>query len=121
MRRQADENGPGAAATAHRAEDVASRKSTPLTSPNGLEESSLFDIRYRDWLWRFSLSAYKGQDRLSVWQHYNDRETGEWKPCGGRCRCGVARESSGFFVPPERFGELLEGLAALQLQVLPDG
>ena len=120
-RPQANENGPGAAATAHRAKDVVSGKPTAPTNPNLPVESSLFDIRYRDRLWRFALTQYKGEERLSIWQHYRHRETGEWKPCGGRCRCGAMREAPGFFVPPERFGELLEGLAALQLQILPNG
>jgi hypothetical protein len=121
MRRQANENGPGPAATAHRAEIVASGKPTPSTNPNRPEESSLFEVRYRGQLWRIALTQFNGHQRLSVWQHYKDRETGEWKPCGGRCRCGAVRESPGFIVPPERFGELLEGLAAIQLQILPDG
>jgi hypothetical protein len=118
---RANENGPGAAATARRAKDVASRKPTVPTYPEREAESSLFDVRYRDRLWRFALTVFKGQERLSVWQHYKDRETGDWKPCGGRCRCGAVRESPGFIVPPERFGELLEGMAALQLQILPEG
>jgi hypothetical protein len=121
MRRQANENGPGAAATAHRAEIAASGKPTPSTSPDGPEESSLFDIRYRDRLWRFALTQFNGDERLSIWQHYKHHETGEWRPCGGRCRCGAVREAPGLIVPPERFGELLEGLASIQLQVLPQG
>jgi hypothetical protein len=121
LRRLANENGPGAAATAHRAEIVASEKPTSSTSPNGPEESSLFDIRYRDRLWRFALTQYKGEERLSIWQHYKHRETGEWKPCGGRCRCGAVRESPGLIVPPERFGELLDGLASIQLKIHPEG
>jgi hypothetical protein len=120
-RHRANENGPGAAATAHRAKDVVFGKPMTRTNPNRPVESSLFDVGYGDHLWRFALGAYKGRHRLSVWQHYKDRATGEWKPCGGRCRCGATRESPGFFVPPERFGELLEGLAALQLQILPSG
>jgi len=114
-------NGPGAAATAHRAESVVSGKPTAPISPDRLEESSLFEVRYKDHLWRFALTQYNGDQRLSVWQHYRHRETGEWRPCGGRCRCGAVRESPGFIVPPERFGELLEGLASIQLQILPEG
>jgi hypothetical protein len=120
-RPRANENGPGAAATAHRAKDVVSGKPTTRTNPDRVIESSLFDVVYGGHLWRFALSDYRGRHRLSVWQHYKDRETGEWTPCGGQCRCGAARESPGFFVPVERFGELLEGLAALQLQILPRG
>lgn len=121
MIRQANENGPGAAATAHRAKDVVSGKPTTLPNPKSDHNTSLFEAHYKGHLWRFTLSEFNGQRRLSVWQHYKDRNTGDWKHCGGRCRCGAMRESPGFIVAPERFGELLEGLAALQLRILPEG
>lgn len=105
------EKGPGAAATAHRAKNARSRKLTTRTSANDLAESSIFEISYRDRLWRFALSDFNGRERLTVWQHYRDRETGIWKPCGGKCRCGANRESPGFIVPLERFSELLEALS----------
>lgn len=112
------EKGPGAAATAHRAKDVVSAKPTISTNTNDPPESSLFEVRYRDRLWRFSLTTFNGNERLSVWQHYRDRESGEWKPCGGRCRCGVVRESPGFVISPDLFGDLLMALEPLQLRVV---
>lgn len=118
---RANENGPGAAATAHRAKDVASRKSTIPTNSNGPPGASLFEIDYKDRLWRVSLTNYGGRDRLSIWPHYRDKQTNEWRPCGSRCRCGASRESAGLIVPLESVGELLEGLGALQLQVSPTG
>lgn len=114
MNQKGKGKGPGAAATAHRAKNVRSPKLTTRTSANDLAESSLFEISYRDRLWRFALSDYNGQERLTVWQHYRDRETGIWKPCGGKCRCGAVRESPGFIVPLERFAELLEALSAIK-------
>lgn len=115
------EKGPGAAATAHRAKSVAIRKSTVPNTANGPDCTSLFEVDYRDRRWRFSLSAYGGQPRLSIWAHYRDRNTGGWKPCGSKCRCGTIHESAGLMIPLERVGELIEGLGALQLQIVPDG
>jgi hypothetical protein len=113
--------GSGAAATASRAESAVFRKPTTPNYSKPPAADSLFEIVYRDRLWRIALVEFKGEQRLSVWQHYQDRHTGEWKPCGGKCRCGAARESAGFVVPPERYDELTDGLGAIQLQVLPDG
>lgn len=115
------EKGPGAAATAHRAKSVALGKSTVPNSANGPECASLFEVDYRDRRWRFNLSVYGGQPRLSIWAHYRDRQTDVWKPCGSKCRCGAIRESAGLVVPLERVGELIEGLGALQLQIVSDG
>ena len=114
-------NGPRAVAAATEAKNVRSPKPTIRTSANDLAESSLFEISYRDRLWRFALSDYNGQERLTVWQHYRDRETGIWKPCGGKCRCGAVRESPGFIVPLERFPELLESLSVINREDTSDG
>lgn len=67
----------------------------------------VFETVYRDKLWRVSLSEYRGERRLSIWSHYKDRETGEWKPCGGK------REAPGFIVPPEEADDLQATLTAL--------
>ena len=114
-------NGPRAVTPATEAKNVRSPKLTTRTSANDLAESSLFEISYRDRLWRFAWSDYNGQERLTVWQHYRDRETGIWKPCGGNCRCGAVRESPGFIVPLERFSELLAGLSAIHREDPPEG
>ena len=49
----------------------------------------------------------RGERRLSIWSHYQDRTTGEWKPCGGK------REAPGFIVPPEEADDLQATLTAL--------
>lgn len=67
----------------------------------------VFETVYRGKLWRVSLSEYGGKRRLSIWSHYQDRETGEWKPCGGN------RDAPGFIVPPEKADELQATLTAL--------
>lgn len=118
---RARKNGPGAAATALRAKNAVLGRATVPTNSNEPSRASLFEISYKDRLWRFSLTDYGGQDRLSIWPHYRDKQTHEWRPCGSKCRCGASRESAGLFVPLGSVGELLEGLAALQLQIHPLG
>lgn len=121
MKTRDKEKGPGAAATAHRAKSVALEKSTAPDSANGPECASLFEVDYRDRRWRFNQSVYGGQPRLSIWAHYRDRQTDAWRPCGGKCRCGAIRESAGLVVPLERVGDLIKGLGALELQIVPEG
>lgn len=67
----------------------------------------IFEAEYRGQLWRLSFSEYQGQPRLAIWAHYRDRETGEWKPCGGK------RESPGFMIPVERQPELEATILAI--------
>jgi len=67
----------------------------------------VFEKVYRDKLWRIGLSEYDGQRRVSIWSHYRDRETGNWRPCGGK------RESPGFFVDRDSVDELARTLAAI--------
>ena len=71
----------------------------------------VFESRYRDKLWRIGLSEYRGQRRVSVWSHYLDNETGEWKPCGGKSN------APGFIVPSDRADELAATLAALATEL----
>ena len=71
----------------------------------------IFERIYRDKLWRVELSEYDGRRRVSIWSHYRDRETGGWKPCGGR------RDAPGFFVEPDCVGELAETLSAIAAQL----
>ena len=66
-----------------------------------------FEIVYRGNLWRISVSEYQGQPRLAVWAHYQDRDTGEWKPCGGK------RKAPGFIVPAELHPELEAAIIAI--------
>lgn len=66
-----------------------------------------FEIVYRDKLWRISASSYEGNPRLTIWSHYRHRETGEWKPCGGR------RDSPGCIVPADRLDELADTVRAI--------
>jgi hypothetical protein len=70
-----------------------------------------FEMEYRGHLWRLSFSEYRGQPRLAIWAHYRDRETGEWKPCGGK------REAPGFIVPAERQPELEAAIIAIGAQL----
>jgi len=116
---RAKKNGPGAAATALRAKNAVLGKPTIPTNLNEPHRASLFEIHYKDRLWRFSVTEYGGQERLSIWPHYRDTRTHDWKPCGSKCQCGASRESAGLFMPLGSVEELLEGLAALQLQIHP--
>ena len=75
----------------------------------------VFESVYRNNMWRIGLSEYEGQRRLSIWSHYRDRETGEWKPCGGK------REAPGFIVPPDRADELAAILTALAEELRSSG
>ena len=43
-----------------------------------------FELVYRSHLWRMAVSEYQGKPRLTIWAHYRDNETGEWKPCGSK-------------------------------------
>lgn len=70
-----------------------------------------FEAEYRGNLWRLSVSQYKGQPRLAIWAHYKDRETGEWRPCGGK------RDAPGFIIPAERQPELEAAIIALGVQL----
>jgi len=68
-----------------------------------------FEIVYRGKLWRLSSSAFEGKWRLAIWAHYQDFETGEWKPCGGK---GAV---PGCIVPADRvdeFAAVVSGIAA---------
>ena len=71
----------------------------------------LFEVVYRDKLWRIALSEYRGETRLSIWAHYQDRHRGDWRPCGGR------REANGCIVPVERLDELTEALSNMAEQL----
>ena len=71
----------------------------------------LFEVVYRDKLWRIGLSEYRGETRLSIWAHYRDRQSGDWRPCGGR------GEANGCIVPVERLDELAEALTAMAEQL----
>ncbi len=70
-----------------------------------------FQIVYRDKLWRLSVSTYREEPRLTFWAHYQDRTTGEWKPCGGK------RESPGCVIPADRLEELAEAVSAMAAQL----
>lgn len=67
----------------------------------------LFEIVYRDKLWRIGLSEYGGEQRLSIWSHYRDRQSGDWLPCGGK------REAPGCIVPADRVDELAEAVRSM--------
>lgn len=66
---------------------------------------AIFENVYRDKLWRIGLSEYRGETRLSIWAHYQDRQSGDWRPCGGR------GEANGCIVPVERLDELAKALS----------
>lgn len=70
-----------------------------------------FEEVYRDKLWRVSLTTFNGERRLAIWSHYQDRATGEWKPCGGK------RETPGFIVPADRLSELEAAIIAIGAQL----
>ena len=70
-----------------------------------------FENEYRGNLWRVEMSEYGGQRRLSVWSHYRDRQTGDWKPCGGK------RECPGFIVEAENVGDFAATLAAIAAEL----
>ena len=71
----------------------------------------IFENFYRDKLWRIGLSDFRGETRLSIWAHYRDRQSGDWRPCGGR------GEANGCIVPVERLDELAEALTAMAEQL----
>ena len=70
-----------------------------------------FEIVYRDKLWRIGLSEYGGEQRLSIWSHYRDRQTGDWLPCGGK------RDAPGCIVPADRLDELAEAVSSMAGQL----
>ena len=70
-----------------------------------------FDVVYRGKLWRLSVSTFRGKPRLAIWPHYQDWQTGDWKPCGGK------RESPGCIVPVDRVDELAETLCSIAAQL----
>jgi hypothetical protein len=72
---------------------------------------AVFEEPYKGQLWRLSIVEYKGAIRLAVWAHYQDRTTGEWKPCGGK------RETPGFFIPLERQPDLEAAVVAIGEQL----
>jgi hypothetical protein len=67
----------------------------------------VFEIVYREKLWRVSVSDYRGDRRLTFWAHYRDAKTGEWRACGGK------REAPGFIVPADRQPELEAAIVAM--------
>lgn len=73
--------------------------------------SPTFEIVYRDKLWRVSWTTYDGSPRLTIWSHYWHRETGDWKPCGGK------RDSPGCIVPADRVDELVEAVTAIAAEL----
>ena len=70
-----------------------------------------FEIIYRDKLWRIGLSEYGGEQRLSIWSHYRDRQTGDWLPCGGK------RDAPGCIVPADRVDELANAVSSIAQQL----
>lgn len=70
-----------------------------------------FETLYRGKLWRFALSIFEGQPRLAIWAHYQDRDTGEWKPCGGK------RETPGCIVPADRVDELAAAVNSIAAEL----
>ena len=70
-----------------------------------------FEIIYRDKLWRVTLSEYGGEQRLSIWSHYRDRQSGDWLPCGGK------RDAPGCIVPADRVDELAEAVTSMAKQL----
>lgn len=74
----------------------------------------LFEIVYRDKLWRIGLSEYGGERRLSIWSHYRDRQSGDWLPCGGK------RDAPGCIVPADRLDELAEAVTSMANQLRSD-
>jgi hypothetical protein len=70
--------------------------------------SANFEIVYRDRLWRITLSEYGGEQRLSIWSHYRDPQSGDWLPCGGK-----RREAPGCIVPADRVDELAEAVCSM--------
>lgn len=72
---------------------------------------STFEIVYRDKLWRVASATYDGSPRLTIWAHYRHRETGDWKPCGGKL------DAPGCIVPADRVDELAEAVAAIAAEL----
>jgi hypothetical protein len=75
----------------------------------------LFEIVYREKLWRIAVSEFGGEQRLSISSHYRDRQTGDWLPCGGK------RDAPGCIVPADRVGELAEAIALIAEQLRSSG
>ena len=71
------------------------------------QETFLFELRQRDKLWRFNVSEYQGERRLSVWPWYE--RDGEWFPC-------AARFGGGFQVPLGRVPELADALQGVMAE-----
>jgi len=75
----------------------------------------VFESVYRDKLWRISLSDFGGERRLSIWSHYRDQESGDWRPCGGK------RDAPGCIVPADRLDELAEVVNSMAQQLRSGG
>jgi hypothetical protein len=71
----------------------------------------VFEIVYRDKLWRITLSEYAGEQRVSIWAHYRDRQTGDWLPCGGK------RDAPGCIVPADQVDDLAEAVRSMAKQL----
>jgi len=74
-----------------------------------------FEAIYRGKLWRLSVSTFRGKPRFSIWAHYQDGQTGEWKPCGGKS------DAPGCIVPVDRVDELAEAVNAIAKQLRSSG
>jgi hypothetical protein len=75
-------NGPGAAATAHRAEIAAFGKPTSSHNPE-LPLGTIWEVPHAGELIRFSVCEFKGRRYVELRRFY--RSAGEWKP--GRQGC----------------------------------
>ena len=71
----------------------------------------VFEIVYRHNLWRITVSEYDGAQRLSIWSHYRDCQTGDWLPCGGK------RDAPGCIIPADRVEELAEAISSMAKQL----
>lgn len=70
-------------------------------------ERPIFELVYRGERWRFALSTYGSEPRLSC-RAFFQVESGEWRPCS-------SRSGKGFTMPLERAGELRTALEGLPL------
>ena len=70
-----------------------------------------FENVYKDKLWRIGMTEYRGHLRLAIWAYYLDRQTEDWRPCGGK------GNTHGCIIPIERVQELSDVLAEIAAQL----
>ena len=68
----------------------------------------VFEQEHGRHVWRLEPVEWNGSQRLQVWPHYADKQSGELRHCSPRYPTG-----GGFAIPLERLPELIAELSAI--------